>query len=472
MALLALLSVPGLLVWLVLAVSWSVVRLIARGAGRRWGRVPGGSVTGWLLTVVALGAVIATVTDEDLFTAAMSPPVVLVALIAAVVLLADRLTVHFLSRSFRFGSFTPYPDFASLSRWERLARTSGRRRFAADLDRIAAAPTTGELVVHRGRKPFVGTGATHRSWSMVIELEPDEGPPDACDTDNGLPSGPRQARFKASHLYEHVAGEITALGASPSLSPSWRMKDLVAAHRVIVSAEALLFHHHDPAAQAVLPRPEDPPAASLPPPLTTEVINQPCEWMRYYRCFQVESWDRDLVVSAYLHVSVDDRTLYLEWTACVLHPVADAYRQVDLASSSPWPPMRDALASLIELPLTVPTRIASVIRMARNPRAAHPVTPAGRYGCASSLRELAASARVRSYFQQADVDRYIKLIERRAVLAVHGFLTTRGISTGSLDKQITAIINNTTVTHSTVVGSTIGGSSNEVTNAADATSAL
>jgi hypothetical protein len=63
------------------------------------------------------------------------------------------------------------------------------------------------------------------------------------------------------------------------------------------------------------------PNATVPESLVEELADNPVEWIRHFTHFRVESWDRELAVSGFLHLGCDNRMLYVEWNALVLYPI-------------------------------------------------------------------------------------------------------------------------------------------------------
>ncbi|MGO1050419.1 hypothetical protein [Crossiella sp. CA198] len=345
------------------------------------------------------------------------------------VVLADEFVLAaLLSRSFRAG-----PGFqASPSRdtWagEKLFRGLGSRRMRRELARFEQAEQDSDVLVYRDYHPFVGSGVPFQPWSIALPLDP------AGQT---VP-----AAFTLTELYEHVTTELGKLGGSASLSPERRLGGLTPRHQVVVSAETLLDHLHDERAGWVLPDVDAAPKRTLTAEEVAELRERPLEWMRYYRCFQVETWDRNLVVSIYLHLGADDRMLYLEWTPCVLRPVAEHYRIADRRPATPWAPIRHAIGSLLSLPVTAPRRVQALFRTLRPLPQPHGMLVPDKYGAAASLRELTADEDLANYFQRKDLERYLQLLEGRAFRAVGEFLTARGLSVVEFQARANQVINN------------------------------
>ncbi|HSV64456.1 MAG TPA: hypothetical protein VLJ59_00930 [Mycobacteriales bacterium] len=376
------------------------------------------------------------------------------------ILVSDRLSVwSLLTKRFRryLGTAGPGPwtdhrprqihDFSPKMFMEQL------KRYRTMPDDGVAAEAHTPLIVYRDYTPFVGAGQELNSWSSAVtltKLPDDEQPPD-------------NRKLTTAALYKRVREELADLSRSTPLTPGRRLHDLKVFGQVIVSADELIDHLSDPRARTFLVGPDSPPSASVPAADAEALKLDAQEWARYYLCFQVETWDRDLVVSVYLHMAVDERTLYIEWTPCVLMPVPRAYQRIDTLRTGQWRPFGQALLKFLGLPATLPRRVAHTLKLIRPIRTDRGIINPDRYGSLYSLRELAADKNVQNYFQRADVDRYLKILESRYILAVSRILREFGYSSHEFEQQAAVVVNQHTIFNGSninapvVVGSRVGG---------------
>lgn len=317
-----------------------------------------------------------------------------------------------------------------------------------------------EIVVYRGRKPFVGAGSRVRSWSAALELYARTATGDPDSSENAVAPVPG---FQPGELHDFVAEDLKKLRTSPTLTPGWRFSDLGITSWALLSPVDIV---HNPAAGPLLDRLN----AGIEPELNehdwADLADKSPEWLRYYRCFRLESWARQLAISGFLHIGCENRMLVLEWHSFVLPPISPMFRRVDtppdlLELRALWA----ALAELALLPSTVPSRIADVVRglMARNRTGGTWTTPeeaARVLGAGASIRELGAGTRLNNLFQETDCDRYLKILERRTLDAVHRFLTEKGIAAKGFDDMVKQINNSTIVNNSNVIAGNIGGQGN------------
>lgn len=357
------------------------------------------------------------------------------------VLLADEIAVYeLLTRSFRRGSFIPTPTSDT---WpgERWVRNLSRMTYQFALNRVTKANRGDNVVVYRDYKPFVGGGSQQNSSTVAIAISLDR--PGA----RHQVADEQQRTFPLAELYDHVSRELAGLAGehAMSLAPSNRLRTLRESVQVVVPAQGLLENLGHPAAQAVLPTPSDVPNQRLANGYLATLIEQPLEWMRYYRCYLVQTWEGDVNLAFYLHFGVGKRTLYLEWIPCVLFPISDEYRVVDTQAFRPWQPLATAMVTWLRLPGSLLLRLGSMLKVMRRLPEEPGVIPPERYGAKYSLRELAAGGALNNYFQRTDVSRYLQVVGGRMTRAVGEFLESKGISVTEFMARANTVINQNTI---------------------------
>lgn len=335
-------------------------------------------------------------------------------------------------------------------------KLSKKAWYSRRLELVERDSHDGNLRVHDGYYPFVGAGEKVRAWSIAIPLEP--------SSDGQAPS-----TLTPGAVYEATRAEVLEMAESETLSPGARLRGVVDSKEAITSATALLQHLDEPFGQKILPDQGLPPASRLEPSDVEEVVHQAPEWLRPYLCFRVETWNKEMVVSTYLHVGCDDTMLYLEWNAFHLMPIKPEYRydQMPLrnASNAFVLGLRDALV----LPATVGRRIGLLARAARDnvsPGSASSAVGAynapARYGARRSLREIVASEEPNTYLQDLDGVRYVTLLERRVLSAVHHCLRDHGIATEEFTGKARTVMYSTVVNGGSFHGTTTFGQGNQV----------
>lgn len=436
----ALISLVALVIWIFLGTLWSWFGPRTHALD---GRVRSRLSTAGLV-VAAVVVFVGTVTQSALLAVSAGGGgtgavrillLLLVAVLAGAVLVVDRLAVWSLvTTTFRRGAVTG----GLAARARSMGKDSGLHRLIDDLP-----PDAGRnVVVFRGDEPFVGWGRSLRTIPMITPLEALDG---AGSNGGGRRSRPPAPEFQLSDLYDHLGESVRDFRrSSPALSPSFRLGQLEEHGTIVVPSNSLMLNYQDDAAKWVLPTLDGRPAQRIDPALLDSIADNPVEWMRYYRVFQIEAWDRQLVVSMFVHIGADRDTLYFEYTPCVLAPVSPWYQRIDsLSPSRRAAPVLDALGSLVVLPTTILGRLRRSFLLSRLEH--HPAGEysSDRYGARHSIRELGAEDTVTDYLQLRDVERYSILLRDRLFSATTDFLLSRGISPAAFMELAKTIQNNT-----------------------------
>lgn len=385
-----------------------------------------------------------------------------------VVLLADRFTVWRLVTQ-RFGRFQASQLGAPSTQDRQILQLSPPRfvgllsRFMNPMWTMAGKGHVAEpqgkqgdpvpVIVHRGYDPFVGAGKRYRPWSIAVPLQrvDDSKPPTELST---------------SMLYLGIAKEIDKMRSATGLTPGMRLRELTIDELIIVPSDELIDHLAEPAAADFLHDVQHAPYTLLSEDRALQIRDNPIEWARYYLCFQVETWDRDLTMSIFLHVAMDDTTLYVEWTPCLLYPIKQRYQQIDNMTRSPILPIGQSIADLLTLPASVVRRFVGAVWLIRPIRREHGVINPDMFGAQRSLREIAADTDVHNYFQLADQDRYLKILESRFVRTVAALMREAGYATASFEQQAATVFTTSVHIGGSVTGNVTAGQGNTITPAA------
>lgn len=379
------------------------------------------------------------------------------------VLLADRLVVwkHFNERFWpNRGPITaPHTRKRPIFQYSPELFLTQLRRFVTPRATIAEPPPhetpaaapgePAQLVVYRGFVPFIGAGIPEEPWSIAVPLK---------ELEDAEPT----IELTTDTLYAGIRTEIESLREAITLAPDRRLGHLDITERVLVSADELIDHLGDPSTEDFLAETGVAPYTMLRPARVQSIKVEPVEWARYYQCYEIETWDRDLVMSVFVHVAVGTGALYVEWTPCVLRPIKREYREIDTMPRALWRPLLGAVLDLLRLPASIPARIGHTFSFIRAERRHHDVVGSNSYGVAASLRELAAARRVDNYFQFTDIDRYLKMMEGRLVLAVSRMMSDAGFSPASFDEQAATIVNSNVTIGGNVNGNFAVGNRNKV----------
>ncbi|MFS8096142.1 AbrB family transcriptional regulator [Lentzea alba] len=467
LAIVVLFAASGMLLggWLLVAMT------VALAAGGRFGlkraRQPapharGPLVLGAIASAIALFFVLYKVSDElsgssayrryyeeyeSESSAGLAIAIIGIALIFAV-LLADRVVTWLLvTKSFRRAHFRTSAPEEELWRNEWKFRRLGHSNYAEALalypveDNESEPQQEAQVIVYHGYRPFVGSGTMFEPWSMALPLKPAE--------------DKKYEGFTLPELYEHITAELLKTGRSPSLSPGHRLRGLKTGDRVVVSSVELIDHIEDDETRIILPDKDHSPETQVDRSVVDGLITRPMEWMRYFRSFEVETWDRDVVISAYLTFGLDEEMLYAEWTPCILHPIQSRHRDIDVLPEQSMQPFIEALVDLLRFPASLPKRFATAVNWMNPIHQAEGTFVAARYGATVSLRELVSENQVDNYFQLTDVERYIKVLESRLLRTMGEFLQSKGVSVTEFMEQAMQVTNNNVHITGPVISSNI-----------------
>lgn len=473
LAIMTLTALPLTIIWLLSAMIWRICaavtrRLATSRALMRFGLELVDPTVRWWVTVAvysisalivlpALSMVVVLVG----FPRTALPPVLallstalLVPSMYAALVANDYLPWSTVNSWYSFGTYNPAaPMRQNLVRV--CAPYADRLRRIAHHDAQRMRARSDEVIVYRGNRPFLGAGTRVRSWSAAFELRPSTV---SADTSPEVP------KFLPSELQEYVAKDLEKLREAPNLTPGWRFADLEISRWAMLSAVDMPYAPGGDALMAQLYAGNDPQLAEA---AWNHYANESPEWLRFYRCFRLETWARQLAISGYLHIGCEQQMLVLDWHAFVLPPIAPAFRQVDDPPKMPeLRAMWTAVADLALLPSTAPSRVVDVVRwgrdrlLVRSNQWSTPGQAANMFGAAVSVRELASGNRLGHLFQEADCDRYLKILERRVLDAIQRYLDEKKISAKGLSEMATQIFNSTTLNNSNVIAGNIGGHSN------------
>ncbi|MFC0546170.1 zinc ribbon domain-containing protein [Kutzneria chonburiensis] len=369
----------------------------------------------------------------------------LIAIVAVIVV--DEFAVHYLVfNRFRRNDFLP-DGRTSRHEWEARLRGLGLPTFQLPLNRVAATEQSGQragdadVVVHRGFSPFIGAGVPVHDQVIALALEPsdeDEAP----------------EPISVTGLHDHITAAINRLRSTSTLGPGRRLEELVRREQVLIPADRLVIDHRT--VPEILPTLDHAPSSRITTEQARSLADAAVEWARYYSCYRVEAWDRDLTTSCYVHAGTDQKMLFLEWQFFALLPIMPGFRAIDEYRDPLLAPIKSSLLEILVLPATIVRRAVSVFRRFKPlKQGVNEVMPA-KYGADRSLREYAQADRVQSYFQDVDVERYVRILDSTLFRAVGEYLQERGYSAVEFMKLADPQVNNYNLQGSTLVDSAVG----------------
>jgi len=300
------------------------------------------------------------------------------------------------------------------------------------------------VTVYSGFRPFVGSGLDLVTWSFAqrllpsaedaeedVELEQKE--EDKVVKDDDL-------SFTTPEIVDYLKRRIADLAFDPV--PERQLPDLTVSDHIFVVGT----HARDV--------PEYPEYADF-----VKVMSDTTKRTRHYLACQVPSWDGEVVTTVYVHVSLQGRTLYLEFSTLVLPPTREEFHVVDRVGGTGIRAYSRCMAkavwklpeTLVRCRLSLGTVAHGIAYLIRRKRWRKLENRGIDVGAMLSVRELGAKlvtdrvARFQmstdiNYFQYRDVIKHAKVIERRLLAAVRDFLVTQGIDIGEYKQRALTIL--------------------------------
>jgi len=289
------------------------------------------------------------------------------------------------------------------------------------------------FTVYSGFRPFVGSGLDVRTWSFAQRLVHHKPTGNEPDEDYLVPP------FRAQELVRRLKTMIEQLRDGGDIET--RLPGLTVTDNVFVEAT-----HADPY-RPVLKTTAG--SEELDDAIAAVIANS-SDAARHYLACQVESWGGEVVTTVFVHVSLQGRTLYLEFSTYALLPTRHEYHVIDeVGGTGPSAVIRAAARSLTDVAdaFALPRRLAealgqvyAALRAQRD--GTHTARRGVNIGATTSAREIAASGSDKNYFQLRDVLQHSKIVERRLIAAVGDFLKERNVDTSEFWERATTILNN------------------------------
>lgn len=320
---------------------------------------------------------------------------------------------------------------------ERLARDAHwragirRRRLATFTER-----QNGNVTMYSGFSPFVGAGQELRTWSFALRMVR----PGSLARSPLLPVADEydELPFNVEDLIAHLREQLGVLGTAPTRS--WRLPGLTVQDHVFQAADGVVRLAH-----------------SMSPAEVSATITDPTRAARHYLTCQVRSWDGEVITTVFVHIALQGRTLYLEFSAWVLPPTRTEYQLLrDPRNTEPAARFDAAGRALITLPRLVAGAPFGVLRAGRDGlraiiNATFRISAADYdFGARTSIRELGAmpiqpdtrdNYVPDNYFQSRDVVKYWKILERRLIAATFDFLTAHDVDTAEYAERAVTVLN-------------------------------
>ncbi len=286
--------------------------------------------------------------------------------------------------------------------------------------------------VYGGYRPFIGSGQEIISWSFAQRLVPAGA---IAQVDNRARAAEyEQPPFSCTELVDELRDAINTLATETH--PETRLPGLVVTDRILVAGT-----HVGPYRESLSAAGET---------AVKALIREPRDTARHHLACQVVSWGGEIVTTVFVHASLQGRTLYLEFSTYALFPMPHRYHSVDeVGGDGPRSVARSACLGLRDIPLALlaPRRLQHGLELsvkalrARRDKTTQPRRGVN-IGTRFSLRERATDDDAETYFQLRDISKHLKIIERRLLATVEGFLVEAGVDISEFVQRATTILNN------------------------------
>ncbi|MEV6303564.1 hypothetical protein AB0M02_29430 [Actinoplanes sp. NPDC051861] len=255
----------------------------------------------------------------------------------------------------------------------------------------------GNTAVHAGHNPFVGAGRVVDTWGLAQPLGTD--PP-----------------FDAAELVAHLQWHLGALVGGPGTRTDQTIAGMTVTDRVHLAGTEV--GNLDPI---------------TPPGLVADIIRRPTSPARHHLACQVASWGGEVVTTVHIHAAVQAGALYLELTTTALLPCPAGYRIVDLpegAGLRSWfRALGDAVLLVPGMTVRAPVNLVRALVDTGFPDKRPFTRERGLrlgldHGARVAVREIPVVEVDASIYP--DISKHRRLIERRVMDAVVGFLEVKG----------------------------------------------
>lgn len=285
----------------------------------------------------------------------------------------------------------------------------------------------GNVTMYSGYSPFLGAGQELRTWSFALRV-------------SRIGGGEYDAApFNINDLLGHVREQLTALSLDSRST----------AGLAGLTVQDHVFHDAQGADRLTY---------EMTAPQVRRVVADPTTAARHYLVCQVVSWDGEVVTTVFVHVALQGRTLYLEFSAWMLPPTRSAFQMLrdsrNVQPTARFTAVSRALAALPGRVLLAPFGLLRLLLAVTHAALStlFEVSAADYdFGARTSIRELGAMPLPKTdpdspyvpdnYFQSRDVVKYWKIVERRLIAAIFDFLHAHGVDTTEYTDRAVTVLN-------------------------------
>lgn len=288
----------------------------------------------------------------------------------------------------------------------------------------------GNVVFYSGYSPFVGCGVDIGGWSFVVDL--DKGKKVLDKRLNPL-------NFEESELYSAISDEIRGLN----------MPNLSITDKVFINGKKIRNNRE------LLPNILGHPINNVSDNYMLSVMNNDSKDARFYKVIQIIDWDGDLILTSFLRVQKNEKSIFIENNFCLLPPIGSNFEEIDKikqysgikhfiswATGLIFITIGHTLLSIVKIISNIGEAISNVFggkevvkqKIVKS-------SPDYDYGAYTSLRGSASQQYYSQHFQKLDQERYFKIIEKRIFNLITDFLDNKNIDTSEFKEREASILN-------------------------------
>ncbi|MER7003599.1 hypothetical protein ABT297_11225 [Dactylosporangium sp. NPDC000555] len=325
-----------------------------------------------------------------------------------------------------------------------------------------AAAQRGNVSLH-SKRPFMGAGDTAMVWSMAVLLQGRavragagrHDDTERFDRDGTFDPGSVSALRLQQSVHEAVLRLQDAALPAHQRVPGVYVMDRIIADGERYQGDPLI----DPRSRTALQLASADAVAAI--------VEQPQGGVRHYLHVlvgvdgrevrlrdgrvAVPPQSQDIVISAHVHVAVEGGKLYVEFIGTVLPPIRDEFKIIDRLRPDLGHMIGRALPGLMsdwmnsfDAPRRLLRWLRQMISINQRARQAHEdalVFKSYDHGARLCVRELAAESQVRTFLQDLDAGKYLKLVEKTVLATVLDYLERAGVDTSEYRMQMNHIQN-------------------------------
>jgi hypothetical protein len=286
------------------------------------------------------------------------------------------------------------------------------------------------VVFYSGYSPFVGSGTDIGGWSFVIDIDKGK-----SILDNRL----QPDQFELSEMYNVIENEINGLNI-PNLSIT---------EKVFINGKNIRDNRD------FLPNVLGCPVNKISQQYVYLAINNNLKDARFYKVIQVVDWDGDLILTSFLRLQKNEKSLFVENNYYLLPPISSKLKSIDTIKESSgfkhfigfiigvfFKTIIDSLVSLFKVLGYINETISKLFGGQSSVlKKTVKTSPDYDYGAETSIREAISQTQYSQHFQKLDKERYFKMIEKRIFNLIGNFLDSKNIDASEFKERETSILN-------------------------------